>query len=542
MTKFVNESTYKKYLESGHEAEFDSLFDKAVEKVKDSLLGGEFGMYIGGEKVSSHEKLTELSPIDGSKIGTFQKGTREIARRAVAAASKAFETWESTDYKERANWARKAADTFSKEKFDLSAVLSIENGKSRYESIGEVDEAIDFLRYYAGVLEKNKGYVYKNQSAGSSSKASAGFQGAPGRAESVTIKMRPYGVFGVIAPFNFPISISTGMSTGAIITGNTVVFKPSSTGNMTMLTGLKIYEAFNEAGLPPGVFNYITGPGSEIGDELVVNKDVAGIVFTGSRSVGLGMMKKTDELGIHKTFIVEMGGKNPVIVSKYADLDAAVAGIASSAFGFCGQKCSATSRVYVHADVKEEFIKRLVEKVSKFNVGNPLNKEVYMGPLISKGALEKYDGAVEEAKQQGKILFGGRRVDVGLDGIYVEPTIAELDGQNKLYKEELFVPFIVIDKFKRFEDAINKANDIDYGLTAGLFSRRLSEIKRFFKDIQAGVTYVNREIGATTGAIVGLHSFVGWKDSGLTGKGTGSRFYLEQFMHEQSRSLIKLYR
>jgi 1-pyrroline-5-carboxylate dehydrogenase len=327
------------------------------------------------------------------------------------------------------------------------------------------------------------------------------------------------------------------MSAGALITGNTVVFKPSSTDNMTMLTGLKLYETFREAGMPEGVFNYVTGPGSEVGDELVVNSRVSGIVFTGSRSVGIGMIKKTQEMGLQKVFVVEMGGKNPVIVSKQADMNEAADGIASAAFGFDGQKCSACSRVYVQDIVKEEFISKLIDKLRSFKIGDPLNKEVYMGPLISSGALDKYRKCVQEAKDSGRVIYGGNEVNAGLKGAYVEPTLIEVEHSNRLMRDELFVPILAIDTFKKFDEAMQKANDTEYGLTAGLYSKSRKEVKKFLNGIQAGVVYVNRKTSATTGAIVGMHTFVGWKGSGLTGKGTGSKFYLQQFLREQSQSV-----
>ncbi|MHB1830770.1 MAG: aldehyde dehydrogenase family protein, partial [Candidatus Micrarchaeaceae archaeon] len=424
-------------------------------------------------------------------------------------------------------------------KFEVSAILSMENGKSRYESVGEVDEAIDFLRYYSADMIKNKGYVRRNALPASTASVKSGFQGAPGRAEKVCIAMKPYGVFGVIAPFNFPVSISVGMSAGALITGNTVVFKPSSTDNMTMLTGIEIYKIFADAGVPPGVFNFVTGPGSEVGDELAVNSKVKGIAFTGSRATGINMLKKSYDLDRQKVFVVEMGGKNPVIVSKYANFDNAASGIASAAFGFAGQKCSAASRVYVHESVKEQFISKLLDSVRAFKVGDPLRKENYMGPLISGTALERYKKAAQGAASSGRVIYGGRQVDVGLDGAYVEPTVVEAEHGNRLFHEELFLPFLMITTYNKFRDAIAMANDTDYGLTAGLYSEKNGEIKEFLRDIEAGVVYVNRETSATTGAIVGLHTFVGWKGSGLTGKGSGSRFYLQQFMREQSQALVK---
>jgi 1-pyrroline-5-carboxylate dehydrogenase len=537
--EFKNEYTYRNFVEAGKEDDFDSLFDAAIVEAK-RHFGKTYPMYIGGRAAEAQEKIKEISPIDGTVIGYFQKGTREDARRAISAARSAFETWRNTDYTERARLFRKAADIFSRNKFLLSAILSYENGKSRYESIGEVDEAIDFMRYYATELENNRGYERKTAQVQSTVRVSAGFQGAPSsRSERVDIGLEPIGVFGVIAPFNFPVSISTGMSVGAMITGNTVVFKPSASDSMTLLTGLKIYEYFKEAGVPDGVFNYVSGPGSEVGDELVISKNVSGIVFTGSRAVGTGMIVKSYGAGLQKTFIVEMGGKNPAIVSKSANLDFAIQGIASAAFGFAGQKCSACSRVYVHESIKEEFISKLIEKVRAFKIGNPLQKEVYVGPLISEKAYRTYADAIEKAKRSGRVLYGGNKVGNGLDGFYVEPAIVEVQHQNELVQRELFVPILVVETFKSFGDAVAMANDVEYGLTAGLYSGTRKEISEFIDKIQAGTVYINRETSATTGAVVGLHTFVGWKGSSVGGKGSGSRFYLPQFMREQSVSITK---
>jgi 1-pyrroline-5-carboxylate dehydrogenase len=526
-------------LESGKEDEFDSLFDAALVEAKRNF-GRTHPMYIGGKEVTSTSKIEEKSPIDGTVIGYFQKGTREHARQAIKAAQESFETWSRTDYKERASLFRKAATVFSKNKFEISAILSYENGKSRYESIGEVDEAIDFMRYYANEIEANKGFSRKTSVPQSTAKVSAGFQGAPSaKSEKVVIRLEPYGVFGVIAPFNFPVSISTGMSTGAMITGNTVVFKPSSSDSMTMFTGLKIYEYLKDAGIPAGVFNYISGPGSEVGDELVINRDVSGIVFTGSRTVGTAMIMKAYNAGLQKTFIVEMGGKNPAIVSKSSNLDDAVSGIASAAFGFAGQKCSACSRVYVQDSIKEQFVSKLIGKTRGFKIGNPLHKDVYIGPLISENAYKTYTEAVEKAKASGRILYGGNKVNTGMSGYYVEPTIVETTHDNDLVHKELFVPILTIESYKNFDDALRLANDVEYGLTAGLYSSNRKEIRDFMDKIQAGVAYINRETSATTGAIVGLHTFSGWKGSSVNGKGTGSKFYLQQFMREQSMSITK---
>ena len=536
---FKNEFTYKNFIEQGKESEFHKLFEEAIAVVK-AGFGKTHPMYIGNMEVKADGLLEERSPVDRNiVIGRFQKGRREDAQKAIEVAKAAFEEWKGIGYKERAGIFLKFADLVSKNKFAIAAALSYENAKSVYESIGEVDEAIDFARYYALDLLGNRGYSRKALLGGSKANVNAGFQGAPSESEKVTISMKPYGVLGIIAPFNFPVSISMGMSIGAMITGNTVVFKPSSTDNMTMLVELMLYKLLREAGLPPGVFNYVTGPGSEVGEELAMNRDVAGIAFTGSRSTGLGMISRSFGKGMQKVFVVEMGGKNPAIVSKNADIDAAVKGVAGAAFGFAGQKCSALSRVYVDESVKEVFISKLIEKVRGMRVGNPLNKDIYMGPLIGESAYRRYLESVDRIKNTGKLLYGGKRVDVGLDGYYVEPVLAELQHSNELVHTELFVPILAIIGYKTFDEALRMANDTEYGLTAGLYSKNRREIKQFSNTIESGVVYINRSISATTGAIVGLHTFVGWKGSGLTGKGTGSTFYLQQFMREQSLSVTE---
>ena len=536
MEKFTNESTYKGFLEAGNEAEFDRLFDAAAESARKSF-GSEFSIYIGGEPVKCQEKILEHSPIDSTiTIGKFQSATQPNFATAVVAAQKAFGEWSGLDYTSRVALFRKAADLLSQRKFELAAILSYENGKTRYESIGEVDEGIDFMRYYAVEMESNRGFITKKSLKGAPTHR-AGFQGAPSN-EKVRVSLRPYGVFAVISPFNFPVSISLGMSTAALITGNTVVFKPSCSDNATMMTGLRIYQLFRDAGIPAGVFNYVTGPGSLFGNEVVHNKAVKGIAFTGSRATGEMMLAESVSTRNHKQFIVEMSGKNPTIVSKGADLDAAANGIASAAFGYAGQKCSALSRLYVHDSIKDELVAKVIEKARGMKIGNPMDKEVYLGPLIGEKAYKKYLEMVALAKGTGRILYGGNEVKTGLRGFYVEPMIVEVKHDSELVRSELFLPILTVETFKTIEEALALANDTEFGLTAGFYGGKKAEIRAFSEGIQAGVVYVNREASATTGAMVGVHAFVGWKASGFTGKGTGSRFYLPQFMQEQSLSLM----
>ena len=294
-----------------------------------------------------------------------------------------------------------------------------------------------------------------------------------------------------------------------------------------------------EAGLPPGVFNFVTGPGSTVGQELIDNDGIDGIVFTGSKEVGLKLMRDNAARTVPRPLIIEMGGKNPAIVTSSADLDKASDGVMRSAFGAQGQKCSACSRVYIQKDVRDKFVQLLVEKTKRIKVGNPLERDVWMGPVINEGAVRTYLSAVERAKKDGgKILVGGRRItEPPFDrGYFVEPTIIDgLPPGHPLFSEELFVPITVIADVMTLDQALDLANRTEYGLTAGIYSENEDDLKTFFDRIQAGVTYANRRAGATTGAWPGINPFGGWKASGSTGRGTGGPYYVQQFMREQSR-------
>jgi 1-pyrroline-5-carboxylate dehydrogenase len=347
-------------------------------------------------------------------------------------------------------------------------------------------------------------------------------------------------VWAVISPFNFPLALSAGPSGGALVAGNTVVFKPAS---VTPLLGYKLAEVMADVGVPPGVFNFVTGSGGTAGQELIDNRDVDGIVFTGSKEVGMRMIRDNATRPVPRPLIIEMGGKNPAIVMKSADLDKASDGVMRSAFGAQGQKCSACSRVYVSEQVRDQFVRLLVEKTQKIKVGNPLHRDVYMGPVINQDAVNVFERAVEKARTDGgKILTGGRRLTDGdfAHGYFVEPTVIDgLPSDHPLFAEELFVPITLVADVLTLDEAIELANETEYGLTAGIFSEDDREIDQFFNRIQAGVTYVNRRAGATTGAWPGINSFGGWKASGSTGRGTGGPYYVQQFMREQSRVRIR---
>jgi 1-pyrroline-5-carboxylate dehydrogenase len=380
------------------------------------------------------------------------------------------------------------------------------------------------LRYYCEEMERNNGFETMMKSAQPNEKS-----------KSV---MKPYGVWGVIAPFNFPAAILVGMSTGAIITGNTVVAKPSSN---TPIIACKFAEIFKHAGLPDGVFNLIIGPGSNVGSELVSNKDVAGIVFTGSRDIGFSMAKEFSKTR-PKSLIAELGGKNPVIVTETADINSAVNGVLKATFGYSGQKCSACSRVYVHKNVRDEFLKQLVEKTKNLPIGNPLDPNIFVGPLANEDAYRKYQKYIKAAAKNGNVLVGGSvKKDNDLKyGYYVEPTIiVGLPKKHRFFREEMFVPILCVADYEKFDDALKLANNTEYGLTAGIFTNKHEEIKEFLDCIQAGVVYVNREASATTGAMVGCQPFGGWKNSGTAGRGTGGPHYLTQFMREQSQTIVE---
>ncbi len=518
---FRNERTWQNAVEAGKTDEFHQAYEAAAEQVRKDF-GQKHPLFIDGKEVWTPQNFTDTSPADRKLVlGTFSKGTKQHAQHAIAAAKKAFPAWSATPWEERTRIFRRAADLISAKKFYYCALMSFENGKNRYESMADVDEAADLIRWYAEEMERNHGYDF------------AMGQYVPG--EKTRDMLKPYGVWAVVAPFNFPFAIAGGMSAGAMITGNTAVFKPASD---TPYMGWELCKIFREAGVPAGVFNYVTGPGSTVGQELVDNPDVAGFVFTGSRVVGLGAFRTFSET-FPKPIITELGGKNPTVVTADADLDKAAQGTMRGAFGFGGQKCSACSRVLVDKRVKKAFVEKLLAETRKINIGDPVKRDTYLGPVINEAAVKTYQKAVADAKKgHGKILTGGNVLKG--NGLFVEPTIVDgLSRKHRVNNEELFVPILSIIEVDGLDDALAVANSVEYGLTAGIFSRNAADVDRFFRECHAGVMYANRAAGSTTGAVVGVQPFGGWKMSGISGKAAGGYFYLPQFMHEQSQSLYE---
>jgi len=505
---------------SADNEELQRAFEAALERARGDL-GRTYPMIIGGEERLGDETFEDRSPIDhGMVVARFPVGGRQDVRDAVSAARAAFPAWRDTPWRDRLAILRRAADLISQRQFDYAALMTLEVGKNRLESLGDVEETADLLRYYGDEFEKADGFVKP--------------MGSLSAAEKTRSVLRPYGVFGVISPFNFPMALAGGPSGAAMIAGNTVVLKPSSDAP---LMGWKFGEALRDAGLPDGVFNLVTGPGETVGAELTGSRDIDGLVFTGSYEVGMRLYTGFTR-DYPRPIITEMGGKNPAIVTASADLDTAAEGAMRSAFGFDGQKCSALSRVYVERPVAREFVDRLVEKTRSIKVGDPTDRENWMGPVINQRAIDTFTKAVEDAKAAGGTIEVGGEVDTGR-GFFPTPTVVTgLPLDHRLFRDELFVPFLVVGEVDSLDEALERANATDYGLTAGIFSGNQGEIDRFLNTIQAGVVYVNRRAGATTGAWPGIQSFGGWKGSGSSGKGGLGPYYVQQFVREQSQTII----
>ena len=504
-------------IEAMHDA-----FDEALEAVR-AEYGKTYPMIIGGEEVTGRETFDVRPPADRSTVlGTFQKGTADDVDRAVEAATAAFPAWSGRPWQERVELVRKAATLIRERKYRLSAFLIEESGKSRAEAIGEIEEGADLLDEYARQVEASNGFRTPMGSLDPKEK-------------NVSI-LRPFGVWAVLAPFNFPHALSAGMSAGAIVAGNTVVYKPASA---TPISGYELARCFLDAGIPGGVFNFVTGAGETVGERLVNHPDIEGAVFTGSKEVGMDLYRGFAR-NYPRPIITEMGGKNPTIVTKHADLDKAVEGVARSAFGFSGQKCSACSRVYVERAVYDDFMDRLIARSEKLVIGNPVRREVFMGPVIDKRAVERFQGALESVSEDN-VRLGGTLLEGGEyeSGTFVAPTIVDgLPLDHELFKRELFLPFLVVGAVDSLDEALEEANDTEYGLTAGIFTEDEGEIATFFDRIIAGAVYANRSGGATTGAWPGCQSFCGWKGSGSSGKGGLGPYYVQQFLREQNQTRV----
>ncbi|MEE9384935.1 MAG: aldehyde dehydrogenase family protein [Nannocystaceae bacterium] len=498
--------------------------DEAVARVRGEL-GQTHPLFIGAEQREGPVTFASTSPIDTRvSLGAFQSGTVADADDAIAAAKAAAPRWAARPWQQRAELLDRAAQLIRERLHDLTAWLMLEMGKNRVEALGEIEETADLILYYNEQMRKAGGY--QAQMAKLDPK------------DTNTSMMRPYGVWSVISPWNFPYALAAAPAAAALLTGNTVVMKPASE---TPMAGVLMLKVFRDAGIPSDVVHMVSGGGSTVGKAMVEHPDVDGITFTGSYDVGFRQIYRDFAQRYPKPCITEMGGKNPAIVMTSADVKRAVSGVYRSAFGMSGQKCSACSRVYVHQDVKQAFVDGLVKMARATKIGDPtVDRNAFMGPLAHRTAFEDFQRHVSVARDSGKVVVGGDtlRSPALSHGYFVEPTIVlGLPEDHQLVRDELFVPLLCVQEVNSFEEALAKANDTPYGLTAGCFSQDQKEVDAFLNGIQAGVVYVNRSAGATTGAWPGVQPFGGWKGSGSTGKNIGGPYTLTCYLREQSRTL-----
>jgi 1-pyrroline-5-carboxylate dehydrogenase len=503
-------------------------FDKAVTKLK-ANLGKEYGMIINGKDVFADNKYEDHSPVNTDWVlAVIQKGNATQANLAVEAARKAFPAWSRTPWQKRVQLVRKAASILEKRIFELGAAMALEVGKNRMESLGDVQETADLMYFSAQMMEENDGFIKP-----------MGKDPLVGFDSTNMSVLRPYGVWLIVSPFNFPFALTGGPTGAALVAGNTVVIKPATDTAWIV----RLYaECLRDAGFPDGVVNFVTGPGSTLGQALVENPEVDGVTFTGSFDVGMRLYRDFAQRNYIRPVILELGGKNPAIVSRHANLEDAATGIVRSAFGLQGQKCSAASRVIVEEPVYDELLGKLKAKTESLVIGDPTERATYWGPVINQGSYNDFKNFTEEINGAGgKFLTGGHVKTGGIfdKGYYCEPTfVTDLPYEHRLWQYEMFLPITTIGKVGDLAEAMKIANNVNYGLTAGFYGS-LKETEWFFDHIEAGVTYANRPQGATTGAWPGFQPFGGWKGSGASGKNGGGYYYVQLYMHEQIRTLVK---
>ncbi|MBI2821214.1 MAG: L-glutamate gamma-semialdehyde dehydrogenase [Acidobacteria bacterium] len=473
-------------------------------------LGREYPILIGDKKFYTEDKLRSYNPAHRAQIvGIFQKGNTEHVNHAIETGQRAFRTWSAQSAAKRAACLLRVASLMRKRRFELIAWMVFEVGKSWEEADADVAEAIDFAEFYAREMLRLGGPqpLVKIPS------------------EQNQLNYIPLGVGVVIPPWNFPLAILSGMTFASIVAGNTVVLKPSSDAPAI---AAQLVEIFHQAGLPPGVLNFLTGGGSVIGDDLVRHPRTRYIAFTGSKEVGLRINQlaaavQPGQIWI-KRVIAEMGGKDSIVVDGDADLEKAVDGVAVSAFGFQGQKCSACSRAIVVEKVYDKFLERLVERTRQLKMGPPDERGINFGPVINDRAMRTVCGYIERGRSEGRLLMGG---DIHQEqGYFVEPTIiADVPPQATIAQEEIFGPVLAVIKAKDFDEALRIANNTEYGLTGAVYTKSKRKIKQAMQEFHVGNLYINRKC---TGALVGVHPFGGFNMSGTDSK-AGGRDYLLLF-------------
>lgn len=489
----------------------------AIEKVKGEL-GREYPLVIGGERIKTDAKFESLNPAKKTEVvGRFQKATADLARRAVETANETFKTWRFTPPAERAEILFRATAILRERKHEMSAWMIHEVGKSWAEADGDTAEAIDFCDFYAREMLRYAGEQPLTK-----------IEGEDNRLEYI-----PLGVGTIIPPWNFPLAIMAGMTVAAAVTGNTVVLKPSSDAPTI---AYKFFEILEEAGMPAGVVNFMTGSGAEVGDVIVDHPLTRFIAFTGSKEIGLRINEraaKVQEGQIWiKRVVAEMGGKDAIIVDAGVDLDDAATGVVQSAFGFQGQKCSACSRAIIHTDVYDSMLDKIVERTEKIKVGDPTDAGTYMSAVINQKAFKTINEYIEKGKAEGGRVVAGGGAD-GEQGFFIEPTvIADVKAGATIEQEEIFGPVLAVIRAESFDDALRIANDTQYGLTGAVYTNDEEKLERARREFHVGNLYLNRKC---TGALVGVHPFGGFNMSGTDSK-AGGRDYLALFMQAKLSS------
>ncbi|MBV8197331.1 MAG: L-glutamate gamma-semialdehyde dehydrogenase [Candidatus Eremiobacteraeota bacterium] len=488
----------------------------ALESVR-RRFGESYPLVIGGRRTETEKKIASRNPANPKEVvGVVSSASASDAHDAIAAASAAFDSWKRRTAHERADALFKAAALLRERRFEYDALLVYEVGKSWPEADGDIAEAIDFIEFYAREALR---YAQPQPIV-------------PIAGERNELVYVPLGVGVVIPPWNFAGAIMIGMTCASIVCGNTVLLKPSSD---SPVIAAWFVDLLREAAVPDGVVNFVPGSGSEIGDLIVAHPKVRFVSFTGSKEVGL----RINELAAKpqrgqkwiKRVVAEMGGKDSIVVAADADVDAAVEGVAVSAFGFQGQKCSACSRAIVEDKIYDEFLSKLRRRVAQISVGDPADPKSFMGPVVNEGALRSIQHYIDKGKQEGRLISGGGRV--GSDGYFVEPTvIADVAPDATIAQEEIFGPVLAVIKAKDFDHAMDIANNTEFGLTGSLYTSDEGKIERARDDFFVGNLYFNRK---STGAMVGAHPFGGFNMSGTDSK-AGGRDYLLLFMQAKTIS------
>lgn len=499
-------------------------FQKAFAIVKEKYLGKSYPLIINGKEVQTEKCFDTVNPSRPKEVlATFQDAGVKEADLAIEAATEAFKTWQYTPAEERSRYLIKAAYEMRRRKHEFSAVMVLEAGKNWVEADADTAEAIDFLEYYAREILRiadSTNTLYPSPLG-----------------EQLHYEYIPLGVGAVIPPWNFPNAILSGMSSAALVTGNTVVLKPAE---QTPLIGWMVAELFYQQGLPVGVLNFITGAdGAVAGGRMVEHPKTRFIAFTGSRAVGTQIYEKAAKVQKGqlwlKRMILEMGGKDAVLVDETADLDSAAEGIVTSAFGFQGQKCSAGSRAIIVQDVYEEVAGKVVERAKKIKIGAPNEgKHIYLGPVVDTEALDKIRSYIKIGMGEAKLLYGGNIIETDGDGYFLEPTIfGDVQDNARIAQEEIFGPVVSLIPAKDFDDALRIANGTEYGLTGAVYSNSRDRLERARKEFFVGNLYFNRKC---TGALVGVHPFGGFNMSGTDSKAGGPEYL---YLFTQAKSVAE---